>query len=110
VLEDYNMVLLHPGEDLFQREVLVVRNVEVLDLIALDESFRAAGHVAEVPRGHCILRRAVGLDVLGEEVVRLLLGLELGGELCHRHSDSLSLWIVTFHLDRFKNLINNDKD
>jgi hypothetical protein len=20
------------------------------------------------------------------------------------------LWIVTFHLDRFKNLINNDKD
>ena len=104
------MVLLHPGKDLLQREVLVMRHVEVLDLVALDEALSPTGHVPEVPRCDCILWRTVSFDVLGEEVVSFLLRLELSRELSYRYSNSLSLWIKTFHLDCLKNLINNDKD
>ena len=104
------MVLLHPGENLLQRQVLVVRHIKVLDFATLDVAFDAAGHVPQVPCRHRILWWTVRLDVLGEEVVSLLLGRELGCKLCNWDSDSLSLCIVGFHIECFKNPINNDKD
>jgi hypothetical protein len=82
-----------PVNDFFHRERLVEGYAEVLDLGGHDHALGVVRHVPQVPGRDRVLRWAVGADLYGEEVIRLVLALELSGELCLRDSLPLSLWL-----------------
>ena len=96
------IVLVSSNHDLLNRKAFVEWHIQELHVVALDEALGPAGHVPEVPGSDSLNSWAVGLDSLGQELVGLVLGLELGGELGSGDSDpALLLWRVwmTFHSD-----------
>lgn len=87
---------LRPGEDLLQRQLLVVGHVQVLDLGGEDVALGAAHHVLEVPDRYRVLVRTVGAITLCEKIPDFFLGGHLGGDLRDWHADLLVCW-CSFH-------------
>ena len=81
-LDDRSVVQLGPSKDLLNGEdLMVVRYIDMLDICTLNDALDVRSHVAQMPNGHGLLRWAVGLYLLGQEVVDLVLGLVPGSEL-----------------------------
>ena len=77
--------VVSPLEEFLDLQVLVLRHVEMLDLLGLDAESLATHQITHVPDGHSVVGWQVGSDLMGEEVVHLLLVSHLGGEVLCRY-------------------------
>ena len=76
------LLVLCEGQHVLDRQALVLRHRQDLDILALDELSFAISEITQVPDGYIVVARQVGSAFAVEEAVDLLLGLVLGGELC----------------------------
>ena len=83
----------------------------MLDLLPLDDALLVVDHVFQVKDGHGVLRWAVRLHVLGQEMVDFGLRLEPGAEFSHWHAHVWSCFHFLRDLVRMlRNYLMCDRD
>ena len=73
--------VVSPLEESLQLEALVLGHIQVFDLLGLQPEPLATHQVTHVPDGDVVVRRQVGAQLVGQEVVDLLLTAYLTGEI-----------------------------
>ena len=83
------VVGLHPRPELLDRELVVVRDVHIFDLVDLQQLFLFTKNLFKEVLVYHFLRRHVELKVLGKVFDKVSLGTELAHELVNHHSPLL---------------------
>ena len=97
---DFSVICGSPSDDLFEGQVVVVRDCHMLDSTSLDEALGVVDLVFEMPDGNCVLWRLIGFFILCQKVLALLLCLESRCELLHWYSlvsSGCSRLLCSFH-------------
>ena len=71
-------------DELLDAQAVVLRHIEVLDVLAFDLGALVRDQVTEVPNSDCVKGRKVKPKLVSAEVIGLRLVLELGFDFCCR--------------------------